>query len=64
MAQCHNINVYLEKINEEMQIEIDPSKIFNQQNCTQNDHFLLIKLEKHVFHKNLDVFLLNILALT
>ncbi len=55
-AQCHNINGYLETKNEETQIKIDLSKNFDQQNCTQNDHFLLTKLEKHVFHKNLDAF--------
>jgi hypothetical protein len=24
--------------------------------CQKNDHFLMVNLENHVFHKNLDVF--------
>ncbi len=58
--QDHNINNYVDQIKCEIDIVIDPSKIFKQESCTKNAHFLSLDLEKTVFHKNLGVFKKNI----
>jgi len=55
-TQRHNIYNYLDQIWHETQILIEPSRVFNQTFCMQNSHFLPNKLEKPIFHKNLDVF--------
>jgi hypothetical protein len=39
-----------------LKIVIDLFRIFGQKTYIKNVHFLSSNLEKHVFHKNLDVF--------
>jgi hypothetical protein len=56
VAQCHNINNYVDQIKRETNIVINPSKIFGHESCIKNAHFLSSNLKKPVFHKNLGVF--------
>jgi hypothetical protein len=44
----------LDEVWHETQIFIDPLRVFDQKFCIQNAHFLLNKLDKPIFHKNLD----------
>jgi len=44
------------KSNVKLKIAIDLFRILGQKTYTKNVHFLSSNLEKHVFHKNLDVF--------
>ncbi len=55
-AQHHNIYTYLDEVWHQTQIFINPSRVFDQEFCIQNTHFLLDKLDMPIFHKNLDIF--------
>jgi hypothetical protein len=51
----------LDEIIEQTHITLDLLRVFRQELCKKNDHFLATNLEKHVFHKSLNVFFLRFL---
>jgi hypothetical protein len=51
----------LDETKKQTHINLDPSRVFRQELCPKNDHFLATNLEKLVFHKNLNVFFLRFL---
>ncbi len=55
-TQHHNIYNYLDKIWHKTQISVHVSKVLNHDFYMRNPHFLLDKLDKPIFHKNIDVF--------
>ncbi len=59
VAQKHNINNYLDQIQQENQITIDPSKVLGQVSQTKNAHVLSFNLDKHVFHNNHNFFFIK-----
>jgi hypothetical protein len=46
----------LDKIQQEIGIIIDPSRILGQKSCTKHSHFLTSNPNKPIFHKNLNIF--------
>jgi hypothetical protein len=56
IVQHHNIYNYLDQIWCKTKISIHVSRVFNQTFCMQNPHFQPDKLNKPIFHKNLDIF--------
>jgi hypothetical protein len=56
ISSSDNIYNYLDQIWHKTKISIHASKVFDQEFCMWNPHFLLDKLDKPIFHKNLDTF--------
>jgi hypothetical protein len=53
VAQHHNINNYLDKIQWEARIVVDLARILGKESCTKNTHFLNSNPKKPIFHNNL-----------
>lgn len=53
-SQHHNINNYLDLIQQKIGIIIAPFKIIGPNSCTKNVHFLIFNPNKLIFHKNLN----------